>query len=290
MLSDSELKEMAESIRKQGLLNPCVRQGDTLLDGRNRIEACKMAGVEPRFIEYSGDSPVAFIVAVNIKRRQLQPSQAAAIAVELLPALRKEAEAVLPLKRSIAAKQGAGGQLFVELHTANEAFSTVRRAEDGFGGLDPSEVESIERDCRRGGQKAKVQIALLQKKTDTLAESANQTGASRRMVAEAKAIKEADPERFEKIKAGKLSIAMAKREIAAQQEQKEMEQRPQSQSRRIKRSPYSKCATCATVHAPHCSLPVSSQMPSLPTRRILNNSCRCLVNWRRRAKVFRSWR
>jgi site-specific DNA-methyltransferase (adenine-specific) len=83
MLSASELSEMADSIKREGLLNPCVRQGDTLLDGRNRIAACKLAGVEPRFIEYVGDDVTGFIIGQNIHRRHLDESQRAMVAARL---------------------------------------------------------------------------------------------------------------------------------------------------------------------------------------------------------------
>jgi len=83
MLSASDLNSMADSIRKQGLLNACVCQGDTLLDGRNRLAACKLAGVEPRFIEYEGDDASTFIISQNIHRRHLDESQRAMVAARL---------------------------------------------------------------------------------------------------------------------------------------------------------------------------------------------------------------
>ena len=91
MLSASELNEMADSIKREGLLNPCVRQGDVLLDGRNRLAACKRAGVEPRFVEYTGDSPVAFIIGANLARRHLDKGQKIALALEIEPHFAEEA-------------------------------------------------------------------------------------------------------------------------------------------------------------------------------------------------------
>jgi len=98
MLSASELNEMADSIKREGLLNPCVRQGDVLLDGRNRLAACKLAGVEPRFIEYTGDDVVAFIIGQNIHRRHLDESQRSMVAARL---------ATLPSNRPVSAPIGA---------------------------------------------------------------------------------------------------------------------------------------------------------------------------------------
>lgn len=83
MLSGDDLRALAESIRKDGLLNPCVQQNGILLDGRNRLAACKLAKVKPEFIEYSGDDPTGFIVAQNIHRRHLDESQRAMVAARL---------------------------------------------------------------------------------------------------------------------------------------------------------------------------------------------------------------
>jgi hypothetical protein len=55
-----------------------------ILDGRNRYNACKMAGVEPHFEDF-GDvaDPLAAVVSLNLQRRHLDPSQRALIAAKL---------------------------------------------------------------------------------------------------------------------------------------------------------------------------------------------------------------
>jgi len=105
MLSDSDLREMADSIAQDGQLNPCVRQDGVLIDGRNRLAACKLAGVEPRFTEYKGDSPVSFIIGVNLARRHMDKGQKIALAIEIEPHFAKEAK-----KRKCG---GQGGVLLV---------------------------------------------------------------------------------------------------------------------------------------------------------------------------------
>lgn len=92
MLSDAALREMADSIAQEGLINPCVRQGAVLLDGRNRMAACTLAGVEPRFIEYTGDSPIAFILGANLARRHLSQEQKYALYIEVEPLYAQEAK------------------------------------------------------------------------------------------------------------------------------------------------------------------------------------------------------
>ncbi len=91
MLSDQDLQRLADSIKRDGLLHPCVRQGDLLLDGRNRYAACAKAGVEVRWEEYDGDSPVGYIIASNLHRRHLERGQQIDMAVKLLPHYEEEA-------------------------------------------------------------------------------------------------------------------------------------------------------------------------------------------------------
>jgi hypothetical protein len=49
-----------------------------------RVEACHMAGVEPHFVEYSGNDPVGFIIAANIKRRHLTSKQKSELVKKVL--------------------------------------------------------------------------------------------------------------------------------------------------------------------------------------------------------------
>jgi N6-adenosine-specific RNA methylase IME4 len=92
MLSKEELDSLSADIKVHGLRHKLVTYEGELLDGRNRWAACKAAGVDPAFIEYKGDSPVSFVVSANIKRRQLDPSQRACVAVELEPMFAVEAK------------------------------------------------------------------------------------------------------------------------------------------------------------------------------------------------------
>lgn len=98
MLPTAELKELADDIKANGLLYPIALFREQVLDGRNRLVACGMAGVQPRFEYVSPASPTQFVIASNLKRRQLTPSQKAMIAAEALPLF--EAEAKERLKTS----------------------------------------------------------------------------------------------------------------------------------------------------------------------------------------------
>lgn len=84
MLSEQDLRDMAESIKETGQLNPCVMGPDgTGYDGRNRVAACRIAGVEPAWTVSEGN-PYSVIIAANVHHRFLSTGQRAmAVAVEL---------------------------------------------------------------------------------------------------------------------------------------------------------------------------------------------------------------
>ena len=87
-----ELKTLAADIKANGLRNPIVRYKGQILDGRNRWLACKIAGVKPHFVEWSGKgSPLVWVISENLIRRHLTSSQRAVIALDILPLLEKEA-------------------------------------------------------------------------------------------------------------------------------------------------------------------------------------------------------
>jgi hypothetical protein len=97
MPNDEQLKELAEDIARNGLLEPLVRYADpslgpVLLDGRSRTAACQLAGVTPRYEHYSGDDPVGFIISKNLRRRQLTQGQRAALAFDLQPYFAEQAK------------------------------------------------------------------------------------------------------------------------------------------------------------------------------------------------------
>jgi hypothetical protein len=48
-----------------------------LVDGRNRLEACKRAKVKPKTVDLDGDDPVAFVLSANIHRRHMTKAQQA---------------------------------------------------------------------------------------------------------------------------------------------------------------------------------------------------------------------
>jgi hypothetical protein len=93
-LPEDELVGLADDIEKHGLREAITRYQGQILDGRNRLAACLMSGVKPRFVDWrdKDGSPVALVISNNIARRHLTASQRAVIANDMLPLLEKEAK------------------------------------------------------------------------------------------------------------------------------------------------------------------------------------------------------
>lgn len=87
VLAEARLEELAEDIRVNGLLSPIVLFQGYVLDGRNRMRACEIAGVEPRFEDFRGseEQALARVLSSNLHRRQLTETQRAALALDVLP-------------------------------------------------------------------------------------------------------------------------------------------------------------------------------------------------------------
>jgi len=84
MMPEDELEALAADMQTQGLIVPIVLHEGMVLDGRNRLAACDLAGVEPSFVEWHGvGDPTAWVVSQNLHRRHLSESQRAMIASRL---------------------------------------------------------------------------------------------------------------------------------------------------------------------------------------------------------------
>lgn len=78
--SKHELSSLAEDIKQNGLQNAITLCEGKILDGRNRFEACRIAGVEPEYETFVGDDPLKAVISLNLMRRHLDESQRAVIA------------------------------------------------------------------------------------------------------------------------------------------------------------------------------------------------------------------
>lgn len=84
MLSEEALAELAADIKENGQQSPITVTADgVLLDGRNRLKACEIAGIEPRITVYEGEDEGAFVRSSNKRRHQSTGSRAMSTALSL---------------------------------------------------------------------------------------------------------------------------------------------------------------------------------------------------------------
>jgi hypothetical protein len=75
MMPEAALEEMAEDIRRYGQQQPVVLYQGQVLDGRNRLRACELAGVTPEVREWTGTDPIRWVLSLNFHRRHLTEDQ-----------------------------------------------------------------------------------------------------------------------------------------------------------------------------------------------------------------------
>jgi hypothetical protein len=136
MLAEDDLAALAEHIKENGLQQPIVID-DTgqLIDGRNRLAACDLAGVEPVYSELNGHDAVAFIWGANTKRRQMTKGQVAMIGAMGFPNVGKSAES--KVAKMVGVSHGTMGKAFA---VKQHAPDLVERIIAGELFLDPAYV------------------------------------------------------------------------------------------------------------------------------------------------------
>jgi hypothetical protein len=119
LMSESELRELGEDIKANGLFSPIVIADEMVLDGRNRLDAMELVGIKFEFIrDHKGkiirlggsylaihcgnvcggvtqahqwwDNPYDFVLAANLHRRHLTADQKRDLIVKVLKAKPEE--------------------------------------------------------------------------------------------------------------------------------------------------------------------------------------------------------
>ncbi len=140
MLGKADLQALADDITTNGLISPIVLIDDAVLDGRNRLGACELAGVKPRFTEYKGTSPAAFVVSANLRRRHLTKEQKIALAVELEPHFAAEAKRRRGRRTDLKTKAPSSAKRRPEHQARDEAAAAV-----GVGVQSVSKAKAIKK-------------------------------------------------------------------------------------------------------------------------------------------------
>jgi hypothetical protein len=77
------LWELSNDIKENGQQEPIWLLDDQVLDGRRRQLACVRAEVEPKYKQWKGKDPLAFVVSKNLHRRHLGEADRAIIAAKI---------------------------------------------------------------------------------------------------------------------------------------------------------------------------------------------------------------
>lgn len=191
MLAADELAELAADIKARGLLHPIVLDADgRILDGRNRYAACELAGVEPNFVDYDGDDPDGYALAVNIQRRNLTKSQIAILAAKASKLEEFGSKAALARKTDVQASRISEALAVLEYEDLDRAVTS--------GAMVLSEGYRIARERRTAADSTENQLAKLRAE---------------------------DPELADKVVEGDLSLPGAFAELAERQRKRADEQR-----------------------------------------------------------------
>ena len=80
-MDDAAFAALKDDIAKNGVIEPVVFLDGAILDGRNRYLAARQLGIDYPWVEFTGDNPLAFVLAKNLARRHLTDRQRAALVV-----------------------------------------------------------------------------------------------------------------------------------------------------------------------------------------------------------------
>ncbi len=190
-MPEDELDRLVEDIRANGLREAITLCDGQVLDGRSRLAACRMAGVEPRFVGFSGPSAAAFVASMNLHRRHLSASQRAAVAAELAEAMECEAAGLV-----------ADQYAFPTKTASTERENSVFPEENTSAPIGAEVPEAPKQAAHRP-------------KKDRTVDAAKVMGAKTRSTQRARKVKQADPELHEAVKAGEITLNAAEEQVNA---------------------------------------------------------------------------
>jgi N6-adenosine-specific RNA methylase IME4 len=176
MMGKRELDDLANDIKERGQICPIIITKEGLvLDGRNRLAACKIAGVIPDVDQWEGgegESPTAWVMSANLRRRHLNESQRSVVAAHALKMFEAEAKERQRLGGRPKKGSAPGRSAAVEMKSAAVAAATmgvgtrsVERAKALIAKLPTAEIDKIS-----SGEKTLKQVEREMKRTEQVAQ------------------------------------------------------------------------------------------------------------------------
>lgn len=183
MMSDAEITDLANDIKAHGQQQPIITWQGSILDGRNRYEACRRAEVQPKLQEWfprgGSQSPTQWVLSENLHRRHLTVDQRTLIALEASALFTKEAK---------ERQRAAGGD----------------RKSAKADRLPPQDGKRSER------------------APTAAAQAAATAGVSARSVERAQRVKAADPKLLEQVRSGKMTLKRAEQTVSKEERTREV--------------------------------------------------------------------
>lgn len=166
-MNDTDYAALCDSLKAHGFdeKQPIILFEDKILDGNNRYTACKKTKTTPIFEQYRGADPVGYVMARNLARRNLTPSQLATIGAEMVVQMQNQEEALkaagtkLPKKRGgtktakaakavgVSARQVAKAAALKKKDP--KAFKDVQEGKQKLGGADKKAATKRATDLRQ---------------------------------------------------------------------------------------------------------------------------------------------
>lgn len=142
MLSDEKIGELAEDIKKNGLLCPVEIFEGKIIDGRNRWMACLRAGIKPETVEVEPEDPVSYVLSLNLHRRHLDETQRAMVgsraraeyeaAAKERQKLDNESKENLPYSQKGQARDQAGKAVGVSGRSVEHASNVLKNGSESL--------------------------------------------------------------------------------------------------------------------------------------------------------------
>lgn len=172
MLPADELQQLVDDIAAHGLREAVVVATidgeEMLVDGRNRLAACKMAGVEPTLRRLNGEDPTAFVVSANINRRHMTKGQRAMAVAMIYPTPEKGGRGKKGAAQKAEVISGFSDRLVQQARTV--LAHTPELARQVLDGLPLAEAYARSVEFKRYNDTDSVKLERLRKSAPDLAE------------------------------------------------------------------------------------------------------------------------
>lgn len=192
LLPQEELQRLGEDLKANGFRFPIVRWHGMIVDGRNRMEACKLVGIDPVIRDKEDqlkteEDVIHFICSANLARRHLSASERAALAVGVKDAIERAKAVAAAASCGVGsgdpgkASKKAKGEAIQEAAQEAGVSTTYVRAAERLKDQAPEQFEEVksgkkslgeatkDAEAKRSGKKGKVIPAEAGEKTDEAA-------------------------------------------------------------------------------------------------------------------------